>query len=76
MGDHYDSKADVYSFSMCLVGMLRIEETVLAFFMDELRKFMKKPTLIGVGVHLLNSRMFQKSWRPRLSRRIYPSLRR
>ena len=72
-GDHYDVKADVYSFGIVLVAMLRHQENVVDYFFERLRIEMKKPNMSGIGIQMLNNKMFMKNWRPSLGP-IYPSL--
>jgi len=68
-GNHYDATADSYSFGICLVAMI--------FYFQALRKTMKRKTKKGVGVTILNNRMYNKGWRPLLAlefERSYPKL--
>ena len=64
-GYSYDSTADSYSFGICLVAMIRGEKDVLEFYFQALRKTMKRKTKAGVGITILNNRMYGKRmWRP------------
>ena len=60
--DHYDYKADVYSYGICLVAMLRCEDSVIKYFFEGLRKHMKKKDTNGIGINILNNRMMNKNW--------------
>jgi len=64
--DHYDGKADVYSFGICLVAMINAEKNVVEFFFECLRKHMKKKNRRGVGIAILNNRLLNQKWRPNL----------
>ena len=70
--------ADTYSFGICLVAMIRGEKDVMSFFFQALRKTMKRKSMKGCGVTILNSRMYGKrEWRPLLPvefERSYPKL--
>jgi len=77
LGDKYDAKADSFSFGITLVAMIRGEKDILEYFMQALRKSMKRETRAGVGIAILNNRMYNKSWRPLLPaefNRNYPQL--
>jgi serine/threonine protein kinase len=65
-GNRYDATADSYSFGVCLVAMIRAERQIMEFYFQALRKHMKRPTKAGVGVAILNHRMYTKKWRPLL----------
>ena len=76
-GNHYDATADTYSFGICLVAMIRGEKDVMEFYFQALRKTMKRKTKVGVGITILNNRMYNKGWRPLLPlefERSYPKL--
>jgi len=76
-GNRYDSSADSYSFAICLVAMIRAEKDVLEFYFQALRKKMKKKTKNGIGITILNTRMYTKGWRPLLPmpfKKAYPKL--
>ena len=73
--DRYDFKVDVYSFAICLIAVCRVEDTVVRFFFEGLRKSMKKKDLRGIGVNILNNRMQNRGFRPKLHKSLYPSLR-
>ena len=60
MNDRYDESADVYSFAICLIAMIRADENVVKFFFNGLRKEMKKKTLNGIGIHVLNNRLHNR----------------
>jgi serine/threonine protein kinase len=53
-GARYDVKADSYSFGICLVAMMRIEDTIVNFFFNALIKKMRKASRQGVGLTALN----------------------
>ncbi|GMI36808.1 hypothetical protein TeGR_g294, partial [Tetraparma gracilis] len=72
-GARYDVKADSYSFGICLVAMMRIEDTIVNFFFNALIKKMRKASRDGVGLTALN-RNVEKGWRPTLPEEFYPSL--
>ncbi|GMI19229.1 hypothetical protein TeGR_g14819, partial [Tetraparma gracilis] len=71
--DRYDAKADAYSFGICLVAMMRIENTIINFFFNALVKKMKRSSRQGIGLVALN-RNIEKGWRPTLPDEFYPSL--
>jgi len=76
-GNHYDAAADSYSFGICLVAMIRGEKDVMEFYFQALRKTMKRKTKKGVGIMILNNKMYSKGWRPLLPlefERSYPKL--
>jgi len=76
-GNHYDATADSYSFGICLVAMIRGEKDVMVFYFQALRKTMKRKTRKGVGITILNNRMYSEGWRPLLPlefERSYPKL--
>ena len=60
LGNFYDATADSYSFGICLVAMIRGERTIMEFFMQSLRKTMKRRTKKGVGITILNNRMHHR----------------
>jgi len=64
--NRYDSHADVYSFSVCIVAMIRGERNLQEFYMQALRKQMKRKSCEGMGVGILNNRLNNKGWRPLL----------
>jgi serine/threonine protein kinase len=75
--DRYDSKADVYSFGICLIAMMRAEKNVVEFFFESLRKSMKRKHLRGIGINILNNRVVNQGWRPLIPkpfRLSYPEL--
>jgi len=77
VGSHYDATADSYSFGICLVAMIRGEKDVVEFYYQALRKTMMRKTKKGVGITILNNRMYNKGWRPLLPlefERNYPKL--
>ena len=69
---------DSYSFGICLVAMIRGEKDILEFYFQALRKAMKRKTKKGVGIAILNNRMYSEmEWRPLLPsafNRGYPCL--
>ena len=71
--DRYDSKADVYSFGICLVAMTRADESVVKFFFEGLRRHLKKDNFVGLGLNVLNQRM-TNNFRPALPPQLYPTL--
>ncbi|GMI26751.1 hypothetical protein TeGR_g12669 [Tetraparma gracilis] len=71
--DRYDVKADSYSFGICLVAMMRVEDTIVNFFFNSLIKKMRKSSREGVGLVALN-RNIENGWRPTLPEEFYPSL--
>jgi len=76
-GYSYNAKCDSFSFGICLVAMIRAEKDILEFYFQALRKAMKRKTKQGVGITILNSRMYDKGWRPLLPlefTRPYPRL--
>jgi len=74
MNDRYNEKCDVYSFAICLMAMIRADENVVKFFFNGLRKEMRKKTLKGIGIHVLNNRLHNRGFRPKLPESLYPSL--
>ena len=77
VGNHYDATVDSYSFGICLVAMIRGEKDVTEFYFQALRKTMKRKTKKGVGITILNNRMYTRGWRPLLPlefERSYPKL--
>jgi serine/threonine protein kinase/ABC-type branched-subunit amino acid transport system substrate-binding protein len=76
-GDKYDSKADCYSMGICLVAMIRGENSIMEYYLQSLRKFLKKKDKRGVGMAILNNRIYNEGWRPLLPMefvKTYPSL--
>jgi len=76
-GYAYNAKCDSFSFGICLVAMVRAEKDILEFYFEALRKAMQRKTKQGVGITILNSRMYNKGWRPLLPlefTRPYPRL--
>ena len=65
-GYSYDSTADSYSYGICLVAMIRGEKDIMEFYFQALRKTMERKTKKGVGITILNNRMYGKGWRPLL----------
>ena len=72
--DRYDIKADVYSYAIVLVAMLRGEKSIIDYFFEHLRCKMHRPNKNGLGLNLLNNRITNKQWRPKLPTGTYPSL--
>jgi hypothetical protein len=58
----YDAKADSYSFGICLVAMMRVEDTIVNFFFNALIKKMRKATRMGVGLMALNRNIEKGAW--------------
>jgi hypothetical protein len=76
-GYRYDATADSYSFGICLVAMIRAEKDIMEFYFQALRKTMKRKTKAGVGITILNNRMYSKGWRPLLPlpfKKAYPKM--
>jgi serine/threonine protein kinase len=48
--DHYDEKADTWSYGLCLVAMIRAERTLEQFFYQALRKHKQRRTTKGLGM--------------------------
>ncbi|GMI24653.1 hypothetical protein TeGR_g14475, partial [Tetraparma gracilis] len=71
--DRYDAKADSYSYGICLVAMMRIEDTIVNFFFNSLIKKMGKTSRLGIGLGHLN-KYVEDCWRPKLPAEFYPSL--
>ena len=65
-GERYGATADSYSFGICLVAMIRADKDVMEFYFQALRKKMKRKSLKGVGITILNTRMYTQGWRPLL----------
>ena len=65
-GYSYDATADSYSFGICLVAMIRGEKDLMEFYFQALRKTMKRKNKKGVGITILNNRMYSQGWRPLL----------
>jgi serine/threonine protein kinase len=65
-GYRYDATADSYSFGICLVAMIRGEKNIMDYYFEALRKTMKKKNRGGVGITILNQRMYSRGWRPLL----------
>jgi serine/threonine protein kinase len=76
-GYRYDATADSYSFGICLVAMIRAEKNLMDFYFEALRISMKRKNRKGVGIAILNQRMYTKKWRPLLPlafEKAYPKL--
>ena len=71
--DRYGTKADVYSFAIVLVAMMRCEDNIVNFFFNALIIKMGKKTRAGVGLNALNINVAE-GWRPMLPKEFYPSL--
>eukprot|EP00520_Triparma_pacifica_P006010 CAMPEP_0118656516 /NCGR_PEP_ID=MMETSP0785-20121206/13529_1 /TAXON_ID=91992 /ORGANISM="Bolidomonas pacifica, Strain CCMP 1866" /LENGTH=882 /DNA_ID=CAMNT_0006549377 /DNA_START=68 /DNA_END=2713 /DNA_ORIENTATION=- len=65
-GDRYDAKVDTYSFAITILAMVRGEKKIIDYFMQALRKAMRRKNAEGVGIVILNYRMNAKKWRPLL----------
>ncbi|GMI28514.1 hypothetical protein TeGR_g9793 [Tetraparma gracilis] len=62
--DHYDEKADTWSYGLCLVAMIRAERTLEQFFYQALRKHKKRRTTKGLGMGQMNKYYYSEGWRP------------
>ncbi|GMI20062.1 hypothetical protein TeGR_g14243, partial [Tetraparma gracilis] len=62
--DHYDQKADTWSFGLCLVAMIRAERTLEQFFYQALRKHKKRRTTKGLGLGQMTKYYYSEGWRP------------
>ena len=49
-GDHYDEKADTWSYGLCLVAMIRAERTLEQLFYQALKKHKRKRNTKGLGM--------------------------
>ena len=49
-----------------MVAMIRADKDIMEFYFQALRKKMKRKTKAGVGITILNTRMYNKGWRPLL----------
>ncbi|GMI41246.1 hypothetical protein TeGR_g3202 [Tetraparma gracilis] len=63
-GDHYDERADTWSYGLCLVAMIRAERTLEQFFYQALRKHKKKRTTKGLGMGQMTKYYYSEGWRP------------
>ncbi|GMI25561.1 hypothetical protein TeGR_g10462 [Tetraparma gracilis] len=64
--DHYDVKADTWSYGLCLVAMIRAERTLEQFFYQALRKHKKRRTTKGLGMGQMTKYYYHDGWRPLL----------
>ena len=71
--DRYDSKADVYSFAVVLVAMIRVDKNIIEFHFNSLMKHLDRNNRQGLGITMLNRKM-SKGWRPPLPVEFYPKL--
>ncbi|GMI38379.1 hypothetical protein TeGR_g13292 [Tetraparma gracilis] len=62
--DHYDEKADTWSYGLCLVAMIRAERTLEQFFYQSLRKHKKRRTTKGLGMGQMTKYYYSEGWRP------------
>ncbi|GMI37420.1 hypothetical protein TeGR_g5081 [Tetraparma gracilis] len=62
--DHYDEKADTWSYGLCLVAMIRAERTLEQFFYQALRKHKKKRNTKGLGMGQMTKYYYSEGWRP------------
>ncbi|GMI50277.1 hypothetical protein TeGR_g6443 [Tetraparma gracilis] len=62
--DHYDEKADTWSYGLCLVAMIRAERTLEQFFYQALRKHKKRKTTKGLGMGQMTKYYYSEGWRP------------
>ena len=65
-GYRYSATADTYSFGICLVAMIRADKNIMEFYFQALRKSMKRKSMKGCGITILNTRVYTKGWRPLL----------
>jgi serine/threonine protein kinase len=75
--ERYDSRADTFSFGICLVAMVRGAKDIVEFYFEALRKHMRKKSRAGVGMAIMNNRIYNKGWRPCLPepfQKTYPKL--
>ncbi|GMI24901.1 hypothetical protein TeGR_g14185 [Tetraparma gracilis] len=75
--DHYDGKADTWSYGLCLVAMIRAERTLEQFFYEALRKHKKRRTTKGLGMGQMTKYYYSEGWRPLLPHtfvRAFPKL--
>ncbi len=75
--EQYDKKCDTFSFGMALVASIRAEKNLFTFLIESLRKDIGKRSRFGMSMFMLNHKMLNKKWRPRLPRRFvraYPQL--
>ncbi|GMI30069.1 hypothetical protein TeGR_g6473 [Tetraparma gracilis] len=63
-GDHYDERADTWSYGLCLVAMIRAERTLEQFFYQALRKHKKRRTTKGLGMGQMTKYYYSEGWRP------------
>ena len=71
--DRYDSKADVYSFAVVLVAMIRADKNIIELHFNSLMRHMKRSTRQGMGITTLNRKM-NRGWRPPLPVEFYPKM--
>ncbi|GMI34345.1 hypothetical protein TeGR_g3155, partial [Tetraparma gracilis] len=62
--DHYDEKADTWSYGLCLVAMIRAERTLEQFFYQALRKHKRKRNTKGLGMGQMTKYYYSEGWRP------------
>jgi serine/threonine protein kinase len=75
--ERYSEKVDTYAFGWCLVACIRAEKNLSSFLMESLRKSMGKKSMFGIGMFMLNNKVLNKKWRPKLPNLItkcYPQL--
>jgi len=70
----YSNKVDSYSFGDCLVNCIRSEETIIKYYLNGLRRSLKKKDLRGIGFAILTKRINERGWRPTLPKSLYKSL--
>ncbi|GMI38661.1 hypothetical protein TeGR_g5775 [Tetraparma gracilis] len=63
-GDHYDEKADTWSYGLCLVAMIRAERTLEQLFYQALKKHKRKRNTKGLGMGQMTKYYYQEGWRP------------
>ncbi len=72
-GERYDYRCDTYSFAVTLVAMMRQKKDIIDYFFDEVRKKLRRGSVNGIGIHILNRSILQ-GWRPQIAVEMYPSL--
>mmetsp|Transcript_13232 Transcript_13232/g.26998 ORF Transcript_13232/g.26998 Transcript_13232/m.26998 type:complete len:1771 (+) Transcript_13232:118-5430(+) len=71
--DHYDHRADTFSFGIVLIALIRTHNTAIEFFFERLQKHLRKKSRMGIGVATLN-RHLEEGWRPKLPIEFYPKM--
>jgi len=73
-GERYTSKADVYSFGILLISLMRCSKNLSDFFVDGLRRSQRRRNKKGIGINILSNKMHLAGWRPILPKALYSSL--